>query len=342
MPFAIRRLHDGGKAACVSGGMSRNADTVGADTHPMPSSINTFPSHRPRPAEEVVAPPKAIPVDEATLTATATAPATAPAQADWTKTLTDPAQQQAARTRHAGPVANLSAEALRTQNERAEMDAIGGKNGVGRLMSQGGNAERGTTVTIHGINDNPASVERLGERTDKTGEALSTFAWDDRSRRLGDSANDFAKEVKKVLAQNPDAPLTINAYSMGGRVAAVGLARLDKEGALKGKDVRLNLVATPLQGFSSANWAGMGAPFASSLKSSQDMGTRSAFQRELEGVRFSDDVKVRVFGGTADETAVMDNRWNTIARNLTGGRDPIALEGATHDSAVGAAADRLR
>ncbi len=70
-------------------------------------------------------------------------------------------------------------------------------------------------------------------------------------------------------------------------------------------------------------------------------GTRSAFQRELEGVHFSDDVKVRVFGGTADETAVMDNRWMAIARNISG-QEPAGLDGATHDSAVGAAADKLR
>ncbi len=222
------------------------------------------------------------------------------------------------------------------------MDAIGGKNGMGQLMLQGGDAKLGTLITIHGINDNPASVAPLGERASSSGEALATFAWDDRSRRLGDSANDFAKAIKKTIAENPDAPITINAFSMGGRVAAVGLARLDKEGALKGKDVRLNLVATPLQGFASANWAGMGAPFSSSLKSAQDMGTRSGFQRELEAVRFSDAVKVQVFGGGADEVAVMDNRWQHIARNLAGGAEPTALPGATHDTAVVAAGVLLR
>jgi pimeloyl-ACP methyl ester carboxylesterase len=262
-------------------------------------------------------------------------------QADWTRTLADPAQRAAARTRHAGVVPNQGAEAIRTQNERAEMDAIGGKNGPGRLMNQGGNPRVGTTVTVHGINDNPASVTPLGDKTKKTGEALQTFAWDDRSRRLGDSANDFAKEVKGVLDANPNAPVTINAYSMGGRVAAVGMARLEQTGALKGRDVTLNLIATPLQGFGSANMAGMGAAFAPSLRSSQDMGTRSAFQRELAGARFND-VKVKVFGGGADEVAKPDARWTQIARNLAGGAEPTILPGATHDSSIAAAAARLR
>lgn len=301
----------------------------------MPSPINTATGPRITRSRDVEAPPpppKATPVT--------TTEGEKP-QADWTRPLSDPAQQTAARSRHAGVVPNQGAEAIRTQNEKAEMDAIGGKNAPGRIMAQGGDASKGTTITVHGINDNPASVLPLGERTKKTGEALGTFAWDDKSRRLGDSANDFAKAVKSTLDKNPDAPLTINAYSMGGRVAAVGLARLEATGALKGKDVRLNLVATPLQGFASANMAGMGAAFAPGLRSAQDMGTRSAFQRELEGVRFSD-VKARVFGGGADETATVDARWTTIATNLGGGKAPTILDGATHDSAVDAAADRLR
>jgi pimeloyl-ACP methyl ester carboxylesterase len=300
----------------------------------------SFPS-RPastRRTEEVAAPAAA---EAASSAASTPAAAAVPPQGDWTQTLTDPDQQRQARTRHAGSGALLQAELL-AQNERAEMDAIGGKNGVGQLMQQGGDPQLGTLITIHGINDNPASVAPLGERASSTGEALATFAWDDRSRRLGDSADDFAKAIKKTIAEHPDAPITINAFSMGGRVAAVGLARLDKEGALAGKDVRLNLVATPLGGFASANWAGMGAPFASSLKSSQDMGTRSAFQRELESVRFSDNVKVKVFGGGADEIAVMDNRWQHIAKNLAGGAEPTTLPGATHDSAVISAAALLR
>jgi pimeloyl-ACP methyl ester carboxylesterase len=267
-------------------------------------------------------------------------PAAEPAQADWTKTLTNPQQQADARRRF-NDEAPRHADAIRERNEKAEMDAIGGKNKPGVLMSQGGDARRGTTVTVHGINDNPASVLPLGEKAAKKGQAVSTFAWDDRSRRLGDSADDFAGAVKGVLDKNPSAPLTINAYSMGGRVAAVGLARLEATGALKGRDVRLNLVAPPLQGFSSANMAGMGAAFAPSLRSSVDMGTKSDFQAELEGVRFRG-VKVQVFGGGADETAVVDADWTRIARQLTGGREPVIMPGATHDSSIGEAARRLR
>jgi hypothetical protein len=315
----------------------RDGDDDGADTRTMPP-VTGFP--RPRPSRTERAEPTA-PATPPAAQPTREAPAAVEsAQPDWTRTLTNPQQQAAARRRFNDVPPHL-AEAVRERNETAEMEAIGGENKPGVLMSQGGNPRKGTTVTIHGINDNPASVLPLGEKAAKRGQAVATFAWDDRSRRLGDSADDFARAVKTTLDKNPSAPLTINAYSMGGRVAAVGLARLEAEGALKGRDVRLNLVAPPLQGFSSANMAWMGAAFTSSLRSSMDMGTGSDFQAELEGVRFKD-VKVQVFGGGADETAVVDENWTRIARQLSGGRDPVIMPGATHDSSITEAARRLR
>ena len=128
---------------------------------------------------------------------------------------------------------------------------------------------------------------------------------------------------------------------MGGRVAAVALSRLEQQGALAGRDVRLNMVAPPLQGFASANFAGMGAAFAPSLRSSVDMGSSSDFQQELEAARLPN-VKVRVFGGGADDVASVDDDWKAIARNLAGGREPTVLQGADHMSAVTAAARNLR
>jgi pimeloyl-ACP methyl ester carboxylesterase len=280
---------------------------------------------------------------EPTTASSETKPATPtppPPAVDWTKTV-DPKNQAAARARAAATVANPQAAALRTQNEAAEMAAVGGTNKPGVLLPQGGDATQGTTVTIHGINGDPSDVLPLGERAAKKGEATATFAWDDRSRRLGDSADDFARSIKDVLKKNPDAPLTINAHSMGGRVAAVALSRLEKEGALAGHDVRLNMVAPPLQGFASANFAGMGAMFAPSLRSSVDMGSSSDFQHELEGARLPN-VKVRVFGGSADDIAKVDDDWKNIARNLAGGREPTVLLDADHMSAVTAAAKKLR
>ena len=316
---------------------------AGAETSSMPSPNPSTGIARNRAAEARRA-QEALAAQEAQRTqqpqAQAAAAVAAPVpQEDWTRRLADPAQMAAARTRHQGQVQNPQAAAILRQNENAEMDAIGGKNQPGRLMSMGGNPRRGTTVTVHGINDNPASVLPLGEDAAKSGKAVSTFAWDDRSRRLGDSANDFATEIARTLRENPDAPLTINAYSMGGRVAAVGLGRLEEQGLLKGRKVELNLVATPLQGFGSANMAWMGAPFSSNLRSARDMGSRSGFQRELEAVRLPN-VNVRVLGGGADETAVVDDKWREMARNLSG-REPEIMAGATHESAVAAAADRL-
>jgi hypothetical protein len=87
-------------------------------------------------------------------------------------------------------------ETLQKKQKKAEMAAIGGRQNPGQLLSLGGDPKKGITITIHGINDNTTSVKPLGENATKTGEAVATFAWDDRSRRLTDSANDLAQEVK--------------------------------------------------------------------------------------------------------------------------------------------------
>jgi predicted dienelactone hydrolase len=71
------------------------------------------------------------------------------------------------------------------------------------------------------------------------------------------------------------------------------------------------------------------------------MGSSSDFQEELEAARLPN-VKVCVFGGSADDTAVVDDDWKQIARNLAGGREPTVLLDADHMSAVTAAAQKLR
>ncbi len=218
-----------------------------------------------------------------------------------------------------------------------------GKNQPGQLVALGGDAKKGVAITIHGINDAPTGVAALTDARLNKGGKVSTFGWDDNYRRLGDSANDFARAVKSELAKHPGATLRIDAHSMGGRVALVALGRLEKEGALKGKKVELNLVAPPLGGYGSANtarWAPK--PVRGLIKNVQpgiDMGTNSAFQKELEGVRLPSSVKVKVFGGTNDETAPVDARFREIAQNL--GAKVTVVDGADHTSILSRVAGSL-
>jgi hypothetical protein len=218
------------------------------------------------------------------------------------------------------------------EKKEVEIGLLGGKNQPGRLIPQGGDPKLGTTITIHGINDSSESVQSLGRKAQQTGEALTTFAWDDKSRRLTDTADDLSNALKTILQAHPNAPITINAHSMGGRMAAVSVGRLEKTGALAGKNLQLNLIAPPLQGVASANMSWMGADIAPSLKSSIDMGTGSKFQKELEGIALKN-AQAHVYGAADDLVAPPNEGWQKIATRLTGGIPPTILEKTTHDDA---------
>lgn len=216
-----------------------------------------------------------------------------------------------------------------------------GKNQPGQLIALGGDAKKGVAITIHGINDAPTGIAALtNARLDKGGK-VSTFGWDDNYRRLDDTANDFARSVKSELSKHPGSTLRIDAHSMGGRVALVALGRLQKEGALNGKKVELNLIAPPLGGYGGANAAGWAPKFAQGIKNVRpgvDMGSTSDFQKELEAVRLPN-VKVSVFGGSKDETAPVDGRFREIAKNL--GAKMTVVDGADHMSILASVASRL-
>jgi len=218
------------------------------------------------------------------------------------------------------------------EKKSAELDLIGGKDKPGRLIPQGGNPKKGITITVHGINDNPSSVEPLGNKAKKTGEAITTFAWDDKSRRLSDSSDDFAICLHDLLQTHPNSPITINAHSMGGRMAAVALGRLEKTGSLDGKNIALNLVAPPLKGFPAADHSWIGVGIAPDLKSSIDMGSNSKFQKELENLQLKN-TQVEIYTGAEDEIATPDPEWENLAKKLAGGKPPTIVPNTNHDNA---------
>jgi hypothetical protein len=185
---------------------------------------------------------------------------------------------------------------------------------------------QGTTLTIHGRNDNPTSVLPLSERATREGTGRATFAYDDLSRRMEDNTKDLVNGIRALLSEHPDAPLTINAFSTGARMAAVALGRLEKSGALEDREVRLNLVAPVLRGSNSANAAAVVSWLDRRMQSEIDMGSLSKFQAELASTRLRT-VTAQVYGGTADAMAPVSEEWTRMARELTG-REPLVLQGS--------------
>lgn len=298
-------------------------------------------------------PTAAAPVDEpAAKTPTSKPEATPqePPQTDWVKRATSPAVQSASRGRAAANVSNPSASALKASNETVERNIIGGKDKPGVLVDLGGDIKKGATLTVHGINDNPGSAMPLGEKAKAQGSNHKTFAYDDNYRRLDKSAADFAQQTSDVLKDLPKgAKLTVNAHSMGTRVALMGLDQLAKEGKLDGRKVELNMVSPPLQGFDSANYAKLAPGFLGkaikNVEPGKDMGSSSPFQKDLEAVRLPANVKVRVLYSSRDEVVdTKDPKFSQLAKQLGAQVVPLNVDPSLdgHTGAVVAAAQWLK
>jgi pimeloyl-ACP methyl ester carboxylesterase len=198
---------------------------------------------------------------------------------------------------------------------------------------------RPMTVTVHGINASPEAVRPLSARAEKAGDKVSTFMYDDNYKRLSKSSEDLANSLEKQLSANPGRPLRIDAHSMGGRIAMQALDILEKRGSLRGHQVELNLIASPINGIGAANAAAWAMGPMSGIKnvpSGKDMGTNSRFQKHLNDITFGSNVKVRIFTGGKDDVVNRDESFNAMAKQLKAER--VHLPNATHDSAVDEAA----
>ncbi len=199
--------------------------------------------------------------------------------------------------------------------------------------------DRPMTVTVHGINASPEAVRPLSDRAEKAGDKVKTFMYDDNYKRLGKSSEDLAKSLEKQLKENPGRPLRIDAHSMGGRIAMKALDILEKKGALAGRQVELNLIASPINGIGAANAANWAMGPLSGIKNvspGKDMGTSSRFQQDLNNITFGKNVKVRVFTGGKDDVVNQDSSFDAMAKRLNAER--VHLPNADHDTAVDEAA----
>jgi hypothetical protein len=241
--------------------------------------------------------------------------------------------------------AGVQHQVARSIKEPEEQQILGGKDTVGKMVDLGGNPENGLALTIHGINGAPEDVDALSQHSLDGDVQTRTYAYDDNYRRLKDTASDLSGQLQGWLQENPGKPLTVHAHSMGSRVALAALDDLNKKGLLKGREVEFNMVAPPLGGYASANFAVTAPDFIAggikNLRPSKDMGTNSAFQEKLEAARLPDNVKVRIFTAGHDTVVDYDNpHFKTIVGNL---RAPvIALPDADHVNSVEAAARWLK
>lgn len=225
------------------------------------------------------------------------------------------------------------AQARPRVDETAEQ-ALVAKNTEAKLVDLGGDASRGTTITIHGINGSPETVAALSDAALRRGERTLALAYDDGYRRLQDGANDFGALIEGTLEEMPPGTtLKIHGHCMGARTALVALDRLQRQGKLEGKNIELDLVAPPLNGFALANAAMLALPYTGQLiKNTQpgkDMGSWSAFQGEVDRAVLPDNVKMRIVIGDQDELVdATDPRFLAHVERL--GAKLEIVPGATH------------
>jgi hypothetical protein len=230
-------------------------------------------------------------------------------------------------------------------DEHVERSVLGTKNAPGVLVQvSAGSPGRGLGVSVHGINAGCSDVHPLTLELAEHGATTFAFVYDDNYRRLRDSTADLAAALRPRLEGRPGEPLLVRAHSMGSRIVLVALERLGREGLLDGRYVDVALVAPPLAGYKSADLARITPWPLSRIKNVQpaiDMGRGSRFQRRVQALSLPENVRVRVFLATNDRRVNPDDSrlWQVIAR-VRG--EPVWLPGATHESAVGAAADWLR
>jgi pimeloyl-ACP methyl ester carboxylesterase len=183
----------------------------------------------------------------------------------------------------------------------AERLAIERADGRGSLVDMyAGNSEQPTVIAIHGIRGQASDLAPLIRRAAAAGNTIKTFAYDDTFRSLEDSSEDLAEALRTWAETHREAPLRIDAHSMGGRVALGALDRLSRDNTLRGR-IELNLIAVPLAGVDRANWLRLLPPFLPWIRPLGDVASRYGYQRMIERVELPANVEVNVFAGGKDE-----------------------------------------
>jgi len=232
---------------------------------------------------------------------------------------------------------------VRSIDEKTERALLKDNGNTGHLVDvYDGSANRGTTVTVHGINASPDSMRQLALAAQRKGHDVKTFVYDDRKTRLGETSDDLAGALTQLNKERKGQPLTIQAHSLGGRVTVDALRKMQQSGVL-GKDVKLELINPVIGGLDSANSAKLAPGIISGLipgvNPGKDMGTNSAFQKELEGTSLPKNVKTTILVGDKDHLVDPKSpNFQWVADGLNA--RVVNLPGDNHDSAIATVAAR--
>lgn len=226
-----------------------------------------------------------------------------------------------------------------------------GSNDPGKLIPiSEGRAGKGSRISVHGMNGAPEAVDPLTQMAVDSGARTSTFAYDDMTRRLGDSSDDLLAALVAEMQANPDGPLTIDAHSMGTRVTLDAVRKLVESGQLGDRELELNLVAPLLAGVTEnggkeamTNLSRLALPGMGTIpgvRPGKDMGSYSPFQEGLDGMQLPENVRTHLITGADDPQVDTDDpRWQAIKERLNATH--TSIEGRDHTTVVPAAAELL-
>lgn len=231
---------------------------------------------------------------------------------------------------------------LRTIDESGERALLKSSGGKGHLVDvYEGSANRGTTVTVHGINGSPEDMRALAMAAKKKGQDVKTFVYDDQKTRLDKTSQELAGELTK-LSKETRGPLTIQAHSMGGRLTADALRKMQESGVL-GKNVKVEMINPVIGGLESANSARLAPGVVSGLipgvNPGKDMGTDSIFQERLETIKMPSKVDTTIFVGDKDHLVDPQSpSFKAVANGMNA--KLVNVPGAGHDDALQRVASR--
>ena len=223
-------------------------------------------------------------------------------------------------------------------DERFEARALGGKNKPGVLVDVApGKPNRGLALSVHGLFEHPDNVKPLTQLGVDRGSATKTFAYDDKYRTQMNSSRDLAGQLATWVAENPNEKITLSGHSMGGRIILGAVDDLNRQGALDGRDVELNLVATPLSGYKIAEGMRAVPGFLDGVipgaRPSRGMSPSSAFQKKLDAIRFPENIRVNVFTGADDMIVKTTPTYRDLAQQL-GDQEVLEFPDADHGETI--------
>ena len=239
----------------------------------------------------------------------------------------------AVRTASAAPVP-VDARAVADRIGRSQVRiALKHTDNRGTLIDvHTGDVDQLTVIAVHGFRGQPADLSPLIEQAIGAGHTVKVFAYDDKFRSLDDSSRDLASAIQQWCATHPEAPLRIDAHSMGGRIVLGALARMASEAALM-RPIQINLIAVPLAGVESANWARVLPPFLPWVRAWRGLASRAGYQRSLDRLELPVGVDVNVYAGGRDHVFRHSTaQYRALVERLRGRLH--VFPGATHMSTV--------